>query len=242
MKKFFEYPIDSKIKKYLQNYYQDSSLEQHSKAQDLKTSLKLERIEEIIKFNKTDIILDIGCSRGYLLKQISNRIRKGVGVDISKEVVELAKKENKKGNIQFFSYDGNDLSLLQNKFDKILLIDVLEHVFEPDKMLENIFNLLNDNGQLVIEVPFTGFLSELITKPYHEGHLRYFDPGYLKQYLEKFKFKVMRIETYNSVPLSSKILKVEFLWKFLDFLVNLIPSKYYPYFGEIIVVAIKNEK
>jgi len=36
MKKFFEYPINKEIRKRLQTYYQDSSLKQHSKVQNLK--------------------------------------------------------------------------------------------------------------------------------------------------------------------------------------------------------------
>mgnify|MGYP001612078182 CR=1 FL=1 len=46
----------------------------------------------------------------------------------------------------------------------------------------------------------------------------------------------------NSVPYSSYFLKYKVIHDILDFLVNMVPSKVYPYFGEILVIASKRRR
>jgi len=241
MKKYFEYKFNKKVKKKLSNYYEDIDLNQHDSNHLKKADLKISRIRNNCSFSKEDIVLDIGCSKGHLLKILSNSIKKGVGIDISKNIIQLNQKSNFYKNINYFTFNGKNINLKQ-KFTKILMIDVLEHAFNPDKLIKSVSTVLDKEGLLIIEVPFTGWFSELLTGKYHQGHLRYYDPIYLSEYLLKNGFKVKKIKAYNSVPFSSIFLKYKLIWKTLNFLVNLIPSRLYPYFGEIIVVCEKNEK
>jgi len=237
MKKYFAYKIDENIKKSLAEYYESSSLKQHSESQKLKSKIKLKRIGRLIDFKNKDIVLDVGCSSGYFLKLIKENINEGVGIDISSSII----KENKKkllNNLSFELFDGINLNF-QKKFDKILLLDVLEHVFNPDELLKSIKGALKDDGMFILQVPFTGWLSESFTKIYHEGHLRYYNPRYLRKYLNNLGFEIIKIKTYNSVPFASLLLKFKILWALFDFIINLFPSKYFPYFGEIILIAKK---
>lgn len=239
MKKYFEYNFDENIKRKLLKYYENTNISQHNA--NRKIELKLNRVNEIICLSKKDRVLDIGCSKGFFLKKISSKISIGVGMDISKNIVQINNKENTKENLGFVCFDGKNIPL-KEKFSKIFILDVLEHVFDPDNLIKSIHSRLKKNGSLIIEVPFTGWLSESIFGEYHQGHLRYYDPEYLVKYLEKKKFKVKKIKVYNSVPFSSFFLNYKFLYNTLNFLVKLVPSKIYPYFGEIIVVCEKNEK
>jgi len=240
MKKYFEYIFNSEIKKKLSDYYENLSLDQHNKNHLNKADIKLKRILNLLSFSTQDKVLDVGCSRGYILKTIAPLINKGKGVDISKAIIQLNNKNNHLANISFDVFDGKILTLSE-KYNKVLLIDVLEHAFYPDELIITIKNAMVSNGLCVIGVPFSGFLSELIFGKYHQGHLRYYDPDYLSNYIEKFGFEIIKIKIHNSVPWSSQLIKVPFLHNLLDFLVNLIPSKIYPYFGEILVLA-KNEE
>ncbi len=237
MKDYFEYPFDEKIKNKLISYYENINLDQHKEKQERKTKIKLYRIEKLINFNKRDLVLDIGCSSGFFLKKISKKIKLGFGIDISKNII----KNNRKlllEKLKFENFDGENINL-NKKFDKIFLIDVLEHSFYPNKLINSVYDNLKESGMVIIEVPFSGFLSELIYGKYHQGHLRYYNNDYLKKFLEKNNFKVVEINNYNSVPFASFLLKYQLLWKIMDKFCNLIPSKYYPYFGEIIVLAKK---
>jgi len=60
--------------------------------------------------------------------------------------------------------DGCRLGFKSNSFDTVLNIQVLEHVFEPIKMFEEIVRVLKPGGHAILLVPHTGVLHEL---PHH---------------------------------------------------------------------------
>lgn len=236
MKKYFEYKLDSNIRAKLMNYYEDINLAQHNQIQILKSDLKLERIKKLMSFSKKDKVLDVGCSYGYLIKSISRDINEGKGIDISRKIIDKAIEDNVQKNISFETFDGN-IIVFNNKFSKILLVDVLEHAIYPDILIRIVKENILPNGLLFIEVPFTGFISEFVAGEYHSGHVRYYDPEYLSNYIKKFGFDLLKINVYNSVPFASFFLKFPRLFFFLDYLINFIPPKIYPYFGEILLLA-----
>lgn len=98
---------------------------------------------ELLGFNKKMVldnfkeksVLDIGCGDGFLLKKLleKNKDIKALGVDISPVALEKAKT------------NGIDCTLLDitehlpfddNSFGSVLLLDVLEHMFQPEPVLK----------------------------------------------------------------------------------------------------------
>jgi SAM-dependent methyltransferase len=51
-------------------------------------------------------------------------------------------------------YDGLNLPFRSAAFDSIVCIEVLEHVFEPDAFMSEIYRVLKPEGTLLITVPF----------------------------------------------------------------------------------------
>jgi len=145
MKKYFEYPFNLEIEKKLSNYYENANLNQHNENHFNKANIKLKRILKLIYFSKKDNLLDIGCSRGYLLKTIAHTINKGKGVDISKAIIQLNNKNNHLSNISFDVFDGRTLALSE-KYNKVIMMDVLEHAFYPDKLIITIKNAMVSDG------------------------------------------------------------------------------------------------
>ncbi|MFA6272547.1 MAG: class I SAM-dependent methyltransferase [Patescibacteria group bacterium] len=241
MKKYFEYPFNSEIEKKLINFYNNTSIRQHGDDQDKKMEIKLNRLNTLYNFSANDNVLDIGCSKGLFLRKIENQINYGVGIDISKKVIEENRKQYTTEKLSFFDFDGKNIPNVV-KASVIVMLDVLEHAFEPDALINSVGKIANQDTAIIIEVPFSGWFSEMIAGKYHEGHLRYYDTEYLRKYLTDHGFTVEKIKTYNSVMFSGFFTKYNFLWKILNYLVNLVPSRFYPYFGEIILLARKNEK
>lgn len=62
--------------------------------------------------------------------------------------------QNLAGDIDHLIILGEKLPILDQTFDLVLLLDVLEHVAEPDFVLGEIRRLLTPNGRLIISVPF----------------------------------------------------------------------------------------
>lgn len=240
MKRYFEYEFNNEVKERLVQYYENTKLDQHNENHFLKSKQKLARIKEAVAFQKEDTVLDIGCSSGFLLQTLSPEIKSGLGIDVSSNIITQNRANNKCANINFAHFSGTEIGG-EESFSKILLIDVLEHAFYPDVLLSSLYKKMGVGAELIVEVPFTGFLSELFFGAYHQGHLRYYDPYYLADYLTKCGFVIESVRVYNSVPFASVFIKYPKLFSLLDSMVNILPSAMYPYFGEIIVVAKKKE-
>jgi len=67
-------------------------------------------------------------------------------------------------NFCFIQCDGCNMEFESNKFDTVLNIQVLEHVFEPIKMVKEISRVLKPNGIGVFLIPQT---STIHLVPYH---------------------------------------------------------------------------
>jgi|GEM_PF-4979056 len=246
MRNYFEYFFDDSVRSMLINYYE--RLESVSKTSMrgshhmLKIKLKIKRMMKRISINPNDIILDVGCSEGGFLFELANCYKRGVGLDISDTLIirnnERAAELMQSENLQFKYFDGINIGF-EDTFDKVVMFDVLEHVFDPDQLINSIYNSLKKGGVLVIQVPTSGWLSEMIFGKYHEGHLRYYDDIYMSKYLEKFGFEVMVIDVYNSVPFASHFLRFPKIYNLLNIICGIIPPRMFPYFGSIMAFSKK---
>ncbi len=95
--------------------------------------------------------LDFGC--GYhatLLRALAPRLEHGVGID-----VRIAPELKESGRLRFIEATIEEaLPVLENNsFDVILLISVLEHLWEPLEMLQQCRRLARPGGVLLINVP-----------------------------------------------------------------------------------------
>lgn len=239
MKKYFEYPLDDNVKKRILDFYEDLSVDMHTSQTKRKMKIKVERILNEIHFNGKDSILDVGCSSGELLKILHSNIEKGIGIDIASSVIDKNNKENQYSNIIYEVFDGIHIKL-KEKVDKVFMLDVLEHAFEPDALIDSVYNTIRGGGYLTLEVPTTGWLSELVFGSYHMGHLRYYDPNSIKKFLEHHGFCIKSVSIYNAVPGGVYMLKHgSGIYHFMDKVCGMIPAKLYPYYGSILVICQK---
>jgi methionine biosynthesis protein MetW len=95
-------------------------------------------------------ILDLGCGDGNV-SQLYLQKGKVTGVDIS----ETALKISQKRGIKTVNHNLNELPLPFRKesFDVIILTDVLEHLFDPYKMIIECKRIVKKNGKIIITVP-----------------------------------------------------------------------------------------
>lgn len=92
-------------------------------------------------------ILDIGCADQYLRALIA-RPENYVGLDYY-ETARLwyGTKPDVYG-------DAQSLPFAEDSFDTVYLLDVLEHLPEPDRCLQEIARVLASGGRLILQVPF----------------------------------------------------------------------------------------
>jgi ubiquinone/menaquinone biosynthesis C-methylase UbiE len=119
------------------------------------------RIKYAISFGDIDDskkILDIGCGIGNLLREIrkKNEACELYGVDFNVNVRSLSIPSCK-----LKIEDANNLSFEDNYFDIVYALDVLEHIKEVEKAINEIKRILKPNGKLIITGPTESFFYKL---------------------------------------------------------------------------------
>ena len=99
------------------------------------------------KNNSGKNILDIGCATGEYCQKLIELGFNCIGIDINEKYV---KKANEIG-VEAYVMSGNDLKFPDKSFDTILLFEVLEHVKNPENVLNEAIRVAKKN--ILITVP-----------------------------------------------------------------------------------------
>jgi len=98
-------------------------------------------------------VLDLGCGHGYLSERLAKHGCHVTGVDALPQPERLAAMD---GYVQCDLGRGLDGAmgwLKPGEYDRVLLLDVLEHLGEAEKVLRQARGLLREDGQIVVSLP-----------------------------------------------------------------------------------------
>lgn len=170
-----------------QNY--KISLKEREKKSSYDTERRISLITQFAK--KKSKILEIGSGYGFFLKNMHKLGYDVTGVEISSERRKILKRIT---NAPILSINIDESIKTNEKFEFILLFQVLEHISNPINFLTNIQKLMKPNGKIFVEVPNIQDSQLKINKSYENwfwqrAHLNYFSPKMLKKVLEKSGFK-----------------------------------------------------
>lgn len=107
---------------------------------------------EILNPQKTDFILDVGCGRGEVLLHCARRGAKVLGIDFSKDAIEISKQTLSRYKAYFIIADATRLPFKSNVVNKVILGDVIEHLIYKDgiKCVNEIFRVLRQEGKMLL--------------------------------------------------------------------------------------------
>lgn len=94
-------------------------------------------------------VIDIGCGVGRWCEVASKYAERVVGIDYDENLISEARATVKAKNVEFIVGDLTE-DLKKNKFDLALLIHVIEHIEDVDKLLEELKEVAKT---LIVEVP-----------------------------------------------------------------------------------------
>ncbi|WP_106496097.1 class I SAM-dependent methyltransferase [Lentibacillus sp. Marseille-P4043] len=107
-------------------------------------------IKSVITTLKGKSILDLGCGTGQFARYcIDHGALKVLGVDISRNMIELAKKENNHQRIDYICLPMEDLELPNQKFDIIISSLAVHYIENYSNLIEKISGLLKSNGEFI---------------------------------------------------------------------------------------------
>ena len=119
--------------------------------------------------------LDVGCGNGYLLK--------GIKEDYNVQILGLEKCIWKGPVIDEIVQSKEEVT---GKFDLILCIHTLEHMYDPQEELRWMWSKLDDGGTIIIEVPLRGKI--------YLPHIYYFNPISARLMLQRLGLEYLYIE------------------------------------------------
>ncbi len=130
-----------------------------------------------VKDKKVNDLLDIGTGTGRILQVFADRVRRGLGIDLSREMLSVARANLEKRNLRHCHVRQGDiynLSVPQGSMDVVTIHHVLHFLDDPAAAIREAARALRPGGRLLI-VDFAPHQLEFLRSEYAHRRLGFTD-------------------------------------------------------------------
>lgn len=176
------------------------------------------RTLELTKDIKGDV-LDVGGGEGFISKELVSLERKVYIIDI---IPSLLEKAQGSGLIPIKADIKHEIPFEDERFSCILLTEILEHIFDTDKLIMEVKRVLKPNGILILSVPNVSSLCSRITMlkgslpnwiDNYGPHIRAYNYYSIINQLKKHGFTIEQVKTnIIFIPKIRLLIKWNFNW------------------------------
>ena len=183
-------------------------------------SMTRDRIKIALGFlpGSTNKVLDVGTGYGFIEEFIQKEGRKisFCGIDISPLGVERL---NSKFGNKFKVGDIRKIPYINDSFDAIFVLEVLEHIVPAETFLafNEVKRVLRPGGILIISVPTNEVVDDFSKNP--SGHLRIYTPELIRAELSLVGFELVKWK---------KLYAFSRLYKLKSLIARFLPKKFHP--------------
>ena len=176
-------------------------------------------------------VLEVGCYTGFFTRILLDNKHSVLGIEKDKQAVEVAKTNRmpvKYGDIE----DESLILSIEEKFDVVLFIDVLEHLNSPQETLKRVKLLLKKGGRIMVTCPNVAYWSVrknilLGRWDYKDGtildstHLHFYTASGWRSLIENSGYTIMRFESAEGmIPLEHILSKIPLINSIIALLRN----------------------
>lgn len=120
-------------------------------------TLILPNLLRLLEIKKGETILDLACGQGFFARAFEKEGAKVIGVDISNELIVIAKKHSSQ-SIEYHVASAENLNFVKNKSaNKITLILALQNIENIHEVLRECSRVLKQDGRLFIVLNHPSF-------------------------------------------------------------------------------------
>lgn len=181
----------------------------------LEGCIRIKLAENIIKESMPSFdgitILDVGCRVGNFTKYMLKLGAKVTGIDIDDQALLEARYNNQDANIIYA--DVNKYNT-KDKYDMIFIKDVIEHVDNPQLLINRMSTMQNKGGRIIIGTQNSfsltylidglyTFLSGNVWRGYDPDHKHFFNPWKFKRILGESGYKIIKYYSTYHIPYRS---------------------------------------
>lgn len=168
----------------------------------------LEKMLREVKIKNNSEVLDAGCGTGNLLALLEkNKTLRLEGIDISKKMLDIARKKLKRAELKLISAEN---ITYKNKFKYIFSTEAFHHYYNQEKAMKNFYSALKNKGKLVIVDLDFGRILNFIFHLIEPGNSRMNSAKDFYEIFKKYKFrniKQKRIKLFVISTIGEKLRK-----------------------------------
>ena len=138
-------------------------------------------------FVQDKAVLDVGCGSGEGTAILAQTARKVMGVDVDPSMIELARSDNSRGNVDFRVMDCAALDLPSASFDVVVCNALLEYLSDPEAFFREAGRVLCPHGRIICGTKnLERSLKSRSGKPLYRNHLQEFTAETLARSMAKY--------------------------------------------------------
>jgi ubiquinone/menaquinone biosynthesis C-methylase UbiE len=238
-------PQSIKTNNYIEHYEKDAETFDYFQNQSNVTADDWNRLHQTILSKIKNIndstIIDVGAGNGWAAKELIAKCGKFISIDISEKNLRTINSIINQSNINrnnFFAIqaDAMNMPFANNSIDYIISSEVIEHLPEPKKFIDEMYRMLKPNGKIIISTPYKEKIKYNLCIHCNEltpqnAHLHSFDEHNLLQLTNNCDNSEVKFHIFGNKVLhfARCYIFLQFLplslWHFVDRLANLFINK-----------------
>jgi 2-polyprenyl-3-methyl-5-hydroxy-6-metoxy-1,4-benzoquinol methylase len=192
----------------LQRYYDEYwDREQITMLNDPLAAMRLRFLREALAGSGAETALDVGCGTGRVVSALAAEGVHATGMDLSARAVELAEAAHPGCDFVQHGVEALPWPVADGSVDVVVAFEVIEHLLQPERLLQGARDALASNGRLVLTTPYHGRAKNIALAlssfdkhfAVNGDHIRFYTDAALRSSLERAGFVVERVRHFGRV-------------------------------------------